>query len=294
MSAVVVGAVSPVVPTASRRGVLGKLSRDRAGQIAALVVALYALIALGAWLGWWAGGWRAMDFPQWAPPSSEHFLGTNRIGQDIWARALYSTKTAFAIGLSVALAATLLGALLGGIAGLLHGSWLDELIVWLMGVLDCIPFYLFVVGLAFALHGAPYVMQIAMIAVFWTTTGRLVRAEVIKLASLDFVAAARVIGVPERRILARHILPNTSHLLLVQATITFVAAIKSEVILSFLGLGTHDGVSWGSMIAESTGEIVAGHFGNFIAASALMFGLVLAFNVLADALQDALDPRLVV
>jgi ABC-type dipeptide/oligopeptide/nickel transport system permease subunit len=286
-------AVADIIVTAPRRGVLGKLSRDRAGQIAALVVVIYAVIALGAWLGWWADGWRAMDAPQWEPPSSAHLLGTNRIGQDIWARALYSTKTAFAIGLSVALAATLLGALLGGIAGFTHGSWLDELIVWLMGVLDSIPFYLFVVGLAFALQGTPYVMQIAMISVFWTTTGRILRAEVIKLASLDFVAAARVIGVPERRILSRHILPNTTHLLLVQATITFVAAIKSEVILSFLGLGTHEGVSWGSMIAESTGEIVAGHFGNFIAASALMFVLVLAFNVLADALQDALDPRLV-
>ena len=286
-------AVADIAVTAPRRGVLGKLSRDRAGQVSALVVFLYAVIALGAWLGWWADGWRAMDAHQWAPPSSAHLLGTNRIGQDIWARALYSTKTAFAVGLSVALAATLLGAVVGAIAGFLRGSWLDELILWLMGVLDSIPFYLFVAGLAFALQGMPYVMHFAMIAVFWTTTGRLVRAEVIKLASLDFVAAARVIGVPERRILTRHMLPNTTHLLLVQATITFVAAIKSEVVLSFLGLGTHEGVSWGSMIAESAGEIVAGHFGNFIAASGLMFGLVLAFNVLADALQDALDPRLV-
>jgi peptide/nickel transport system permease protein len=114
-----------------------------------------------------------------------------------------------------------------------------------------------------------------------------------KLESLDFVAAARVIGVPEARILTHHILPNTTHLLLVQATIAFVAAIKSEVILSFIGLGMKDGVSWGSMIAESTGDIAAGHYGNFVAASVLMFGLVLAFNVLADALQDALDPRMV-
>jgi peptide/nickel transport system permease protein len=286
-------AVADIAVAAPRRGVLAKLSRDRAGQVAALVVLLYAVIALGAWLGWWADGWREMDALQWAPPSRAHLLGTNRIGQDIWARALYSTKTAFTVGLSVALAATLLGALLGAIAGFLRGSWLDELILWLMGVLDSIPFYLFVVGLAFALQGMPYVMQLAMIAVFWTTTGRLVRAEVIKLASLDFVAAARVIGVPGRRILTRHMLPNTTHLLLVQATITCVAAIKSEVVLSFLGLGTREGVSWGSMIAESAGEIVAGHFGNFIAASGLMFGLVLAFNVLADALQDALDPRLV-
>jgi peptide/nickel transport system permease protein len=277
---------------ANPRSVLGKLARDRAGQTAALVVLLYAVVAIGAALGWWAEDWRGMHGSQWAPSSAEHPLGTNRIGQDVLARALYSTKTAFTVGLTVALAATALGALLGAIAGYRRGSWIDELMLWLMGVLDSIPFYLFVVGLAYALEGAPHVMHLAMIAVFWTTTGRLVRAEVIKLASLDFVAAARVIGVPERRILSHHVLPNTTHLLLVQATITFVAAIKTEVILSFLGLGTKDGVSWGSMIAESTGDVAAGHFGNFLAASALMFGLVLAFNVLADALQDALDPRL--
>jgi peptide/nickel transport system permease protein len=282
-----------VAAKASSRGVLGKLARDRAGQVAAVVVLLYAVVAIGVAIGWWAGGWREMHGGQWAQSSAEHPLGTNRIGQDILARALYSTKTAFTVGLAVALAATALGGLLGAIAGWRRGFWLDELILWLMGVLDSIPFYLFVAGLAFALQGAAPVMHVAMIAVFWTTTGRLVRAEVIKLASLDFVAAARVIGMPEPRILSHHILPNTTHLLLVQATITFVAAIKTEVILSFLGLGVKDGVSWGSMIAESTGDVAAGHFGNFVAASALMFGLVLAINVLADALQDALDPRMV-
>jgi len=81
--------------------------------------------------------------------------------------------------------------------------------------------------------------------------------------------------------------------LLVQATLSFVAAIKSEVILSFLGLGVKDGMSWGLMISESTFEVLAGYFNNFIAASVLMFGLVMAFNMFSDALQDALDPRTV-
>ena len=287
-------ATALVVATgAPRRGVLEKLARDRAGRVATLVVLAYVVVALGAWLGGWATQWRALDGPAWAPPSAQYWLGTNRIGQDIWARALYSTKTAFTVGLVVALGATALGALLGALAGRWRGRWVDELMLWLMGVLDSIPFFLFVVGLSLALRGAPYAMHLAMIATFWTTTARLVRAEVIKLSQLDFIAAARVMGVPETRILMQHLLPNTMHLLLVQITITFVSAIKAEVVLSFLGLGVKDGVSWGSMIAESTGEILAGHFGNFVAASALMFGLVLAFNVLADALQDALDPRLV-
>ncbi len=134
-------------------------------------------------------------------------------------------------------------------------------------------------------------MHIAMIATFWTTTARLVRGEVIKLKNFEFVEAARAIGLPQRLIIFRHILPNTFHILLVQATIVFVSAIKSEVILSFLGLGVKDGVSWGVMIAESTQEVQAGHFSNFVTASAFLFVLVMAFNLFSDALQDALDPR---
>ena len=112
-----------------------------------------------------------------------------------------------------------------------------------------------------------------------------------KLRSLEYVEAAHAIGVPELVIIFRHILPNTSHILLVQATITFVAAIKSEVILSFLGLGVKDGMSWGLMIAESSQEVMAGFFNNFLAASVLMFGLVMEFNMYYDAPQDALYPR---
>jgi len=145
--------------------------------------------------------------------------------------------------------------------------------------------------LAFALDGNPWAMHIAMVATFWTTTARLVRGEVIKLRELEFVEAARAIGLGAGRIIFRHIVPNTLPILLVQATITFVAAIKSEVILSFLGLGVQNSVSWGLMIAESTTEVLAGHYMNFIAASSFLFMLVMGFNLFADGLQDALDPK---
>lgn len=268
-----------------------KLQRDRAGMIGLAVVLAYFIAALGVWMGWWATGWADVDGGKWEPASSAHWFGTNLIGQDIFQRSIFSVSTAFEVGLVVAVLATLLGALLGALAGFFSGRFTDEAILWLMGVLDSIPFYLLVAAIAFALTGNPYAMHIAMIATFWITTGRLVRGEVIKLKNQDFVEAAHAIGVPEYTIILRHIIPNTLHILLVQATITFVAAIKSEVILSFLGLGVKDGMSWGLMIAESTFEVLAGFFNNFLAASLLMFGLVMAFNMFSDALQDALDPR---
>ncbi|MBT8132242.1 MAG: ABC transporter permease [Gammaproteobacteria bacterium] len=268
-----------------------KLSRDRFGLAGLAIVLAYFAVALGVWFGIWGQGWSDVSGPMWAAPSDQYRFGTNVIGQDIFERAIYSTKVAFEVGLVVAVMSTIIGAILGALAGYFSGSWIDELVLWLKGVLDSIPFYLFVAALAFALQGYAYSMHIAMIATFWTTTGRLVRGEVIKLRGFEFVEAARALGVPEIKIIFRHIIPNTFHILLVQATIVFVAAIKSEVILSFLGLGVKDGVSWGLMIAESTQEVLAGQFNNFIWASVFLFGLVMAFNLFSDALQDALDPR---
>ena len=118
--------------------------------------------------------------------------------------------------------------------------------------------------MAFALSDNPYAMHIAMIVTFWAGTARIIRGEVIKIKHLEYVEAAHAIGVPKFKINFQHIMPNTSHILLVQATITFIGSIKSEVILSFLGLGVKEGVSWGFMISESAGEVAAGNFNNFI------------------------------
>ena len=270
---------------------LEKLKSDRAGLAGLAIVTLFLLIAIGVWLGWLGQGWAEASGQRWQAPGPAHWFGTNILGQDIFERAIFSVRTAFEIGLVVAFASTLLGAVLGALAGWYSHGWVDGTVMWLKGVLDSIPFYLFVAAVAFALQGQPYAMHLAMIATFWTTTGRLVRAEVMKIKSMDYVRSARAIGLPDALILARHVLPNTAHILLVQATIAFVAAIKTEVILSFLGLGIQDGVSWGLMLAESTQEVLAGHFGNFIAASGMLFLLLIGFNLLADALQDAMDPR---
>lgn len=270
---------------------VGKLSRDAWGMSAMAVVLVYLVIALGVWAGMWGNDWNTLTSTINAPASAEHWFGTNRNGQDIFARAIFSTKTAFEIGLVVAVLSTILGAFFGAISGFFAGGWPDEIILWMKGVLDSIPFYLFVAAVAFAMQGYPFAMHVAMVATFWTTTARLVRAEVIRLTNFEFVEAAHAIGVPEWRIISRHILPNTTHILLVQATITFVSAIKSEVILSFLGLGVKNGVSWGLMISESTNEVTTGFFNNFLAASVFLFILVMAFNMFSDALQDALDPK---
>ena len=268
-----------------------QLRRDHAAMIGFAVVMGFLLIAVGTWFGWWGTGWSQATGGRWEGPSANHWLGTNLLGQDIFQRAIYSTRTAFEIGLIVAILSTLLGGLFGALSGYFSNTLIDSVVLWLKGTLDSIPFYLFVAAVAVALAGNPWAMHIAMVATFWTTTARLVRGEVIKLKNFEFVEAARAIGLGRFMIIFRHLLPNTFHILLVQGTIVFVTAIKAEVILSFLGLGVQDGVSWGLMIAESTQEVLAGQYMNFIVASSFMFVLVMAFNLFSDGLQDALDPK---
>jgi peptide/nickel transport system permease protein len=159
-----------------------------------------------------------------------------------------------------------------------------------MGTIDAVPFYLFVATVAIALDRMPGSLQLAMALSFWTLTARIVRTETMRIMQREFVAAARVGGSRPGRILVRHVLPHLAPLLLVQVSLVFVAAIKAEVVLSFLGIGSQDSISWGIMIAEAAQEILAGHYTNFVAASLALFVLVLSINRLTDRLGQRLDP----
>jgi ABC-type dipeptide/oligopeptide/nickel transport system permease subunit len=268
-----------------------RLKSDRYGMTGLLVVIIFAIIALCVWSGLLGQGWSEVSGERFESISNRHWFGTNLLGQDILQRTLFGTATAFEVGLLVTICSTLFGTVLGGLAGWYSHGWLDEIILWFKGVLDSIPFYLFAAAIAFALRGSPWAMHLAMIITFWTTTARIIRGEVMRIKQREFIEAAQAIGLPGFTILFRHVLPNTFHILLVQGTIVFVAAVNTEVILSFLGLGIQDGVSWGLMLAESSQEVLAGHFGNFLAAGISLFLLLMGFNLLADSLQDALDTR---
>lgn len=284
---------SGVLPWLEQKRLHGwrQLLADGSGLAGLMLIAIFAGISVLVWLGVAGQDWAQASGGRWEASSPAHWWGTNVLGQDIFQRSVYSVKVAFEIGMLVTLSTALLGALAGAVAAWYRDSWLDEAIVLLMGIMDSIPFYLFVAALAYALRGYAFAMQLAMVACFWTTTARLVRAEVLRLREQEFVLSARLLGLPGWQVMWRHVLPNTTHLVLAQSAIVFAAAIKAEVILSFLGLGVQNGVSWGLMLAESTQEVLAGQFNNFWAASLPLFALLLGFNLLADALQSALDPR---
>lgn len=222
-------------------------------------------------------------------------LGTDRQGRSIFIRAIYSAKVAIQVGLVVSLIAVSFGSLVGAAAGY-FGGLADHLIIWLYSTFSSIPYLVLLVVLAFMFTGSMFEgtlvpLYVAFCLTYWIGPCRVTRGEALKLKELDYVQAANAVGASRSRILMRHILPNTAHLMFINLSLLFIGAIKGEVVLTFLGLGLKEGASWGIMINQSKSEVVSGFFWQIGAATFFMFVLVLAFNVLTDALQDAFDPK---
>jgi peptide/nickel transport system permease protein len=223
------------------------------------------------------------------------WFGTDRQGRSIFLRALYSIKVAVQIGLVSALISVILGTLLGGAAAFFGGA-VDHAIVWLYSTFSAIPYIVLLMVLAAMFLGSEFEgtlipVYTAFCLTFWVGPCRVIRGEVLKLRELEYVQAATAVGFGRIRILLKHIIPNTSHLMFINFSLLFIGAIKAEVILSFLNLGVKNEPSWGVMIQQAKQEVISGFFWQIGAATLFMFILVLAFNVLSDALQDAFDPK---
>jgi ABC-type dipeptide/oligopeptide/nickel transport system permease subunit len=270
-----------------------RLKRNKIAVISFFVIVLYVLLALGAKLGIIFTNVTISDTAnQYLPSSWEHIFGTDVLGRDILARAVHGCATALSVGLISSGISLLIGLTLGAIAGY-YGGWIDGLIVWLYTTIDSIPYILLIPALTFVLGRGLINVYIAVGVTSWVTLCRLIRGEFMKHKDRDYVMAAKVIGASDARKIFRHILPNVTHLAFVQFGLGFVAAIKIEVILSYLGLGVDPSTpSWGIMLDDSKLELSRPFWGNLIAATIFMFGLILSFNLFNDALRESLDPKL--
>lgn len=232
-------------------------------------------------------------------------LGTDRQGRSILIRAVYSAKVAMQVGVVAALISVCFGTLLGASAAF-FGGWVDHFVIWVYSTLASIPYLVLLALLAFVFQTSDWTLPwdsnvkvgntliplyAAFCLTFWIGTCRVIRGETLKLKELEYVQAATAIGFSRFYILLRHVIPNTVHLMFISFSLLLIAAIKSEVVLTFLGLGLKDGASWGIMISHSRPEVVAGFFWQIGAATVFMVVLVLAFNIVSDALQDAFDPK---
>jgi ABC-type dipeptide/oligopeptide/nickel transport system permease subunit len=274
---------------------LRRLLSEPMAVICFLVIVLYVLIAVLVGSGLLDTGWNAeIGASRAAPAPGEGFrqwFGLDIFGRSVTMKAIQGTYTAMYVGLVSSLIAVPLGVLMGCLAGY-FGGWIDDLITWLNTTISNIPEILLLVAITFALGKGIFAVCLALGVTSWVGLARLIRAEFFKHKEREYVAAAAALGGGHfRRIM--HIMPNVLHIVIIGFSLRFVTAIKSEVILTYLGLGAQTGTaSWGLMIDDAKGELVQGIWWGLTCATLAMFPIVLAFSLFTDALRDAVDPKL--
>ena len=226
-----------------------------------------------------------------SPPSAEHLLGTDEAGRDVLTRLLYGSRVSLMVGIVPTLLSMVIGAVLGVTAGYLGGA-VDSIIMRLADIVLAFPSMLLAMVIMYTLGDGLFNVFLTLTLMNWGTVARIARAETLKLKTIDYVEAARSIGMSKGRIIMRHILPNCIPTLIVLFTLNVPSAILTESALSFLGLGIQPpSASWGLMVNTGRQYLFNAPWLSFAPSGAIMLA-VLSFNFLGDGLRDAIDPRL--
>jgi peptide/nickel transport system permease protein len=276
----------------ARGSLFRRLLRNRSGTVGLVIITIYLVIGL-------LGALKATPYPstenhprdRLKPPSELYVLGTDLLGRDVASRIMEGAANSLRVGLLSVTAATILGTLLGTISGYLGGV-VDNIIMRVMDVFFALPALLLALVIVSVLGAGVNTTVLAIAIVYTPIFARVARGPVLSVKALEFVTAARAIGVRGGGILWRHVLPNTLAPLIVQVSLALSWALLTEAGLSFLGLGTQPpAASWGVMLSESRGLAENAPWLMIAPGAAIMFG-VLGFNLLGDGLRDILDPRL--
>jgi len=225
-------------------------------------------------------------------PSALHWLGTDIQGRDMWARLVYGARVSLTVGLISQSIALVLGVTMGLLAGF-YGRWVDEIVMRLADVTLAFPTLLLLIAMVAAFQPSETVVFATIGFVGWAGMARIVRGQVLVVRQLEYVQAIRALGAGDLRIMAQHVLPNVIAPVVIAATLGVAGAIMAEAALSFLGLGVPPPApSWGSMIADGRDldQLRRAPWTSVFPGMAIG-AAVLGFNLLGDALRDALDPR---
>jgi peptide/nickel transport system permease protein len=276
-----------------RRGRAGRLwdvvMRDRKAQFGVVVLAFFAI---GALIGPFVLPYdpNAMAFDMMMSPSLTHPLGTDDLGRDLLARILIGARVSLFVGLSTVAIALVIGVTLGVLAGF-YGGWLDHIIMRYVDLQWAFPNFIIAVYLVAVFGTGLSNVIVAISLAFVDDFARIARGMVLSIKEEQYVAAARTVGVPQFRIMWRHILPNASAPLIVQATVSVSYAILGEASLSFLGLGVEANTpTWGLILADARSFVSRAWWLGVFPGLAIML-TVLSINFIGDALRDYLDVR---
>ena len=232
-------------------------------------------------------------------PSSEHLLGTDDNGRDVFVRLMYGGRISLTIGFIVVILETLIGIVLGGISGY-FGGWVDQLIMRIVDIFNCIP-TLPILLIASALIDSwnleaeqrIYILMIIITIFSWSGVARMVRGQILSLREQEYIIATEVMGLPVRRKIFKHLIPNVMPKLIVSMTLGLGSVILYESTISYLGLGVQlPKAAWGTMIATANQTEVLNYHANMWLPAGLMIVIaVLGFNFVGDGLRDAMDPK---
>jgi peptide/nickel transport system permease protein len=238
------------------------------------------------------------------PGTAPHFLGTDKLGRDIFSRLLYAGRISLGVALVVTVLTTIAGTLIGAVSGALSGA-VDTVLMRFTDVMLTLPFLPMVLVLSSSLRQyaglqdflgssfSVFIIVFVLVLFGWMGNARLVRGSVLSLREQDFIAASRALGADNRRIVLRHLVPNSLAPIIVAATLGFGGVIIAESALSFLGFGIMPPVpTWGNMLNEARNSPLEYLFTQALSPGLCIFVTVLAINFIGDGLRDALDPRL--
>ena len=268
-----------------------RLWRTPSARIAMIVLGLYLIAAIAAPVLAPRDPFRMHDGAALQSPSSEYWLGTDRFGRDQLSRLLYGSRMSLQVGLIAVGVALLCGTAIGVLAGYFKGA-VDAVLSRLMDILFAFPELLLALAVMAVLGAGTNNLMLAIGIVYTPIFARIARSAVLEVNSREHVEAARSMGAGHVQILFRHILPNIAAPLIVQTTLSFAFAVLAEAALSFLGLGVEpDAPSWGIMLKEGKDWMLQAWWVAVFPGLAITLA-VLNFNLLGDALRDALDPKL--
>jgi peptide/nickel transport system permease protein len=224
-------------------------------------------------------------------PSTAHWFGTDELGRDTWVRIMLGGRVSLAVGLLVGFSTVILGGLIGILAGYVGGA-VDNALMRVVDLIYTIPRIVLLLVLSKLAGPGLLNIIIILVALEWTNAARLARSAVLSFREQEFVLAAQCLGASQGRVMLRHLLPNSLAPLIVAATLDAGAAIRAETTLSFLGLGIQPPMpSWGNLLTHAATNIFIAPLQVFLPGLFIFFALM-SFNLLGDALRDALDPRL--
>jgi peptide/nickel transport system permease protein len=227
-----------------------------------------------------------------AKPSSEHLLGTDQVGRDVFSRLIYASRISLTVGLGAVSIYVIIGTVLGAIAGYV-GKWADMIIMRITDVFMSFPFLMVILVLVSVMGPSLFNIILVLGVLGWPPIARLVRGSVLSLKQMDYVKAGVALGYTAPKILINHILPNALAPILVNATFGIASAIITEASLSFLGMGVQPPTaSWGNMLTEAQSlTVLAGQPWLWVPPGLMIILAVLSINFMGDGLRDAVDPK---